>query len=343
MVYTVTNRASDNQFQIEPEESVLEAALRHGQLLPYSCRSGSCGSCRGTVVSGDYCGGLGERGVLGDAELSRGERLLCQVTANSDLVIDVAEINAPGAALGLAIRNLPCRVQALERLCHDVMQLTLALPKSQSFRYIAGQYIDILLRDGRRRSFSMANPSSDSPLKLHIRHVPSGAFSSRVFETMKVRELLRLEGPFGTFFLREDSDKRLLFVAGGTGLAPIKAIIEQTIIDGIKRPMHLYWGVRSERDLYDHQWASDIAKAHDHIDYTPVLSEPDASDRPEHSWTGATGWVHQSVLVDHPSLADAEVYAAGPPVMIDAIKQTFFAAGLNEDELFYDSFEHAVA
>lgn len=350
MAYTVTNRATGKSFAIEPGETVIEAALRQGRLLPYSCRSGSCGSCRGMVVDGDGVGGVGDHDILTTAELARGERLLCQVTARSDLVVDVPEVNAPSAALGLAIRNLPCRVQALDRLCHDVMQLTLALPKSQPFRYIAGQYIDILLRDGRRRSFSMANPSDGSPLELHVRHVAGGVFSGRVFETMKARELLRLEGPFGTFFLRDDSDDAIVFVAGGTGLAPIKAIIDQSLIDGVKRPMHLYWGARQARDLYAHEWATAIAENHAHIRYTPVLSEPATESVPSaessagsSEWTGATGWVHDCVLRDHPNLAGRQVYAAGPPAMIEAIKQSFFDAGLNEDALFYDSFEHASA
>ena len=333
MAFTITNQNSAETFEADASESVLDAALRQGRVFPYSCRSGSCGTCKAKLVSGEVDSGKFTDAALSAQEQNQGQILLCQSKALSDLTIEAREL-AGGVAL--EIRTLPCRVIELSKLAHDVMGLQLKLPEGKTLEYLAGQYIDILLRDGRRRSFSIANrPEAGSNLELHVRQVPNGGFTGHVFEGLKERELLRFQGPFGTFFLRPDSTGPVILMAGGTGLAPIKAILEEAIHQGIDRRFHLFWGVRARHDLYLHDQLLGLSHEHANLDYVPVLSEPAADD----SWTGETGWVHESVLRQFPNLKDLEVYASGPPPMIDAARTAFAANGLSETRLFYDSFE----
>ncbi|KAA3626260.1 MAG: CDP-6-deoxy-delta-3,4-glucoseen reductase [Proteobacteria bacterium] len=273
---------------------------------------------------------------MSEGELRRGDVLLCQARPLSNVEIEATEL---AASAEIQIKMLPCRVSRMEKVAHDVMVLNLKLPASQRFDYLAGQYIDIIMRDGRRRSFSMANrPQPGQELELHVRHVPNGYFSSRVFDSMKEKDLLRFQGPFGTFFLREDSDRPAILVAGGTGLAPIKALLEQALHNAVPRTFHLFWGVRQRRDLYFHDLVQALAEAHDNVTYTPVLSETDASGE----WSGESGFVHEAVLRHYDDLSSHEVYACGPPVMIDAAREQFIPRGLDPERLFYDSFESAV-
>lgn len=328
---------SGHTFTVEDNETVLEAALRHGLMLPYSCRNGACGSCKGRVLAGEVDLGEYEGRALSEEERRAGKALFCRARPRSDLVIEAKEI---GVAKDIVIKILPCRVVRMGRAAHDVMILALKLPQSERLQYLPGQYIDILLRDGTRRSFSIANaPHTGSNLELHIRHVPGGVFSGHVFTKMKEKDLLRFRGPLGTFFLRDESDRPAILIAGGTGFAPIKAILEHAFAKGVKRPLHLYWGVRARRDLYMPELPAAWAQEHANFRYTAVLSEP----LPEDRWGGRTGFVHEAVLQDYPELGQYEVYASGPPAMIDAIKQTFKEHGLADDRLFYDSFEYAHA
>ena len=333
MTFNVANQKTGNIFTVDASETLLDGALRQGSAFNYSCRSGSCGSCQAVLVSGEVDPGEFSAKALPDAMRAAGGILLCQARAQSDLVIEATEL-PPGAAL--PIRTLPCRVIELEKACHDVMVLHLKLPQNQAFDYLPGQYIDILLRDGRRRSFSIANAAdTDGNLELHVRHVPGGHFTGQVFETMKVRELLRFQGPFGTFFLREESKMPAILVAGGTGFAPIKAMLENAFVNDIKRSFHLFWGVRSLADLYFNEQIRNWVQQHANLDFTPVLSEPKEADR----WDGETGWVHEAVLQRFPNLTEVEVYASGPPPMIEALKIPFAEHGLSPERLFFDSFE----
>ncbi len=335
MSFSVHNRKSGKRIEVEADETILDAGLRNSIVFPYSCRGGTCGTCKARLISGrvEY---THPPQALSDAEREAGDILLCQAVPLDDVEIEATEL---AASAEIQIKIMPCRVSAMERVAHDVMVLRLKLPASQEFRYLAGQYIDILLRDGRRRSFSMASrPQSGQELELHVRHVPEGQFSTRVFESMKVKDLMRFQGPFGTFFLREDSERPAILVAGGTGLAPIKAVLDQAIADGSTREFHLFWGVRARRDLYMDELLAAWAERHDNLRYTPVLSEPAADD----AWDGESGFVHEAVLRHYDDLAAHEVYACGPPVMIDAAKTHFTARGLPAGRLFYDSFEFAV-
>ncbi len=333
--HTVTLRSGDKRFDVKADETVLEAALRAGYVLPYSCRTGSCGTSKADLVSGDVDYGTYQAQAMSEQERQHGRVLLCRAKPLGDLVIEAREVVA---AEGIDIKILPCRVMNKQLLAHDVMGLTLTLPKKQSFKYLPGQYIDLLLRGGRRRSFSIANtPSNDEGLQLHIRRVPGGEFTNYVFTELKERDLLRFQGPFGTFFLRQESDRPTVLMAGGTGFAPIKAIIEHALATQETRSMHLFWGARSARDLYLGDLAASWASTHANVQFTPVLSEPLAED----GWEGATGWVHEAVVATYPDLSGHEVYAAGPPPMIEAGKLAFSNCGLPMDRYYFDSFEFA--
>lgn len=334
--YRVRIQPSGHTFDVAENETVLEAALRAGFTLPYSCRNGSCGTCKGRILEGEVDYGVYEAKALAPEERAAGKVLFCQAVPRSDLVIEAREI---ALVKDIPIKLLPARVVGMARRADDVMVLLLKLPQTERFKFLAGQYIDVLLKNGARRSFSLANPpQQDNTLELHVRHVPGGLFSGHVFAQMKEKDLLRFRGPLGIFFLRE-SDAPAILVAGGTGFAPIKSIVEDAIARGVTRPLHVYWGARSRRDLYLHELPQRWAREHGHVTYTPVLSEPRADD----GWDGRTGWVHEAVLADHPRLSGFEVYASGPPPMIEAIRASFLARGLPEDRLYYDSFEYAHA
>jgi CDP-4-dehydro-6-deoxyglucose reductase, E3 len=319
---------SGHQFDVEEGESVLTAALRQDLGLPYGCRNGACGTCKGRIVEGQVDYGVYQKKALTEDEKAQGKALFCQARPRSDLVIEARTI---GAAKDIQIKTLPCRVQKIERLAEDVMVLHLRLPANERLQFLAGQYIDFLLKDGSRRSFSMGNaPHDDELIQLHVRHVAGGQFTDHVFGKMKERDILRLEGPFGTFFLRDDSAKPIVFVASGTGFAPIRSIIESARRKGVTRPMTLYWGGRRPKDLYmdalARQWP---------LEYLPVLSDALAEDR----WTGRTGFVHRAVMEDFPDLSAHQVYACGVPVMVEAARRDFTQqCGLPEDEFFADSF-----
>ena len=335
MAFTIRIEPSGHTFTVDSGEKILDAALRQGITLAYSCRDGACGTCKAALRSGQVDYGSYEAKALAEDERRAGKVLLCQARALSDLTVEARELATPA---GIAIKTLPCRVMKMERAAHDVMILHLKLPQNERLAFLAGQYIEILLKDGRHRSFSLANPPhADELLELHVRHMPGGLFSDHVFMRMQERDLLRMHGPLGTFFLREESARPIVFVAGGTGFAPIKGMLEYAFAKNIGRPMHLYWGVRARRDLYLNALVESWVQAHSHLRYTPVLSEPAAEDR----WQGRTGFVHEAVDADYPDISEYDVYASGPPVMIEAIKRTLFARGLEPERLFFDSFEIA--
>jgi CDP-4-dehydro-6-deoxyglucose reductase len=278
----------------------------------------------------DY--GVYQPKALPDEDKARGKALFCQARPLSDLVIEARTF---GAAKGIEVKMLPCRVQKLERLADDVMALHLKLPANEKLVFLAGQFIEFLLKDGSRRSFSMANAPHDAELlQLHVRHVAGGQFTDHVFGKMKERDILRFEGPLGTFFLREDSAKPIVFVASGTGFAPIKSVIEAAVKKGIARPMTLYWGGRRPKDLYMNALAEGWA-AQGLLRYVPVISEA----LPEDGWPGRSGFVHRAVMEDFPDLSGHQVYACGVPVMVDAARKDFTSlCRLPEDEFCADSF-----
>lgn len=333
MSHQVSIEGTEHAFSVEEGESVIDAALRAGLMLPYSCRSGTCGTCMGDVIEGAIAYPDGLPPAIDAEQDTAGKALFCQARATSDLVIRVKEVREAGDIIP---QRLPARVEHIEDVAPDVRRIFLKLPRDKRLPFLAGQYVDILLRGGQRRSYSLAGaPRDDGLLELHVRHLPGGVFSEYAFTTMKPGALLRFEGPLGNFFLREDSDRPMILMGGGTGFGPVKGIIEHALHIGVNRPMHVYWGARAEPDLYLDSLPRQWAEAHGHINYTPVLSEP-ASDG---DWAGATGFVHEQVLADHPDLSGYDVYMSGPPPMINAAREGFTAAGLPPERLFYDSFE----
>ena len=336
MPYQVSIQPSGHQFTVNDDETILEAALREGFSLPYGCRNGACGACKGRVLSGQLDYGTHSPNALKEEERVQGRALFCRAKPLSDLTIEAKEI---GAAKDIVVKTLPCRVERLEKRADDVMVVKIKLPANERLQFLAGQYIDFLLKDGRSRSYSLANPPHDDALlELHVRHVPGGLFSGQVFSTLKERDILRLKGPMGSFFIREDSDKPMIFVAGGTGFAPVKGMLEHAFAAHMDREMVLYWGVRSLKDLYmaelPQRWLAERAN----FSFVPVLSEPQPGDH----WQGRTGLVHEAVLADFADLSGYQVYACGAPAMVDAARDSFVKArNLPEDEFFADAFTYA--
>jgi CDP-4-dehydro-6-deoxyglucose reductase, E3 len=338
MPHQITIRPSDHSFACAEGDTVLTAAMAADLMIPYGCRNGACGTCKGRILSGSVDYGAYQSGTLTDAEKAQGLALFCCAVPQGDLVIEVKEVRRAG---DIQVKRLPCRIESIEKPVGDVAIVKLKLPANERLQYLAGQYIDFLLKDGHRRSFSMANPPHDDALlELHVRHVPGGFFTDPLFTQYKGREILRFEGPLGTFYLREESDKPMIFVAGGTGFAPIKAIIEHALHHDLDlhRPIVLYWGVRSKADLYLPDLPGKWQQASRNFTFIPVLSEP----KPEDAWPGRTGFVHQAVLDDFADLSGYQVYACGAPAMIDAARTTFTRdRGLSADEFFADSFTYA--
>jgi CDP-4-dehydro-6-deoxyglucose reductase len=338
MSFEITIKPSGHSLTCADGDSVLTAAMAADLILPYGCRNGACGSCKGRILAGVVDYGAHHAATLTDEEKRQGLALFCVAKPRTDIVIEVKEVRRAG---DIQVRKLPCRIETIERVADDVAIVKLKLPANERLQYFAGQYVDLLLKDGRRRSFSLATaPHDDTLLELHIRQVPGGFFTTRLFNEYKGREILRLEGPLGSFYLREESDKPVILVAGGTGFAPIKAIVEHALHHGLetRRPMVLYWGVRTKRDLYLPDLPGRWQQASRNFTFIPVLSEP----APGGDWPGRTGLVHQAVLDDFASLAGYQVYACGAPAMIDAARATFTAErGLPSDEFFADSFTYA--
>ncbi|MBI4192493.1 MAG: CDP-6-deoxy-delta-3,4-glucoseen reductase [Betaproteobacteria bacterium] len=331
----ITIKPSNHVFTAQDDETILDAALREGYVISYGCRNGACGTCKGKVIEGEVDYGIYQKTALAEAEKRLGMALFCQARPRGDIVIECREI---GAAKDIRIRTLPCRVQKMRRAAAGIMVLHLKLPASERLQFLAGQYIDVLLKDGTRRSFSLANaPHDDEFLQLHLRNY-GGPFSRHVFTRMKERDILRFEGPLGTFFLREDGDKPVILLASGTGFAPIKAIVEHEFRTHDPRPIVLYWGGRVRADLYMHELPERWAHEHSNFQYVPVLSEPLASDK----WNGRTGLVHEAAMKDIPDMSGCEVYACGVPVMVEAAHRDFTSqCGLPEEEFFSDAFTPA--
>lgn len=342
MSYQVTLKNSGKAFTCSADETVLEAAMRQGINLPYGCKNGACGSCKGQITAGQVQHGDHSEKALSAAEETQGLALFCCAKPQTNLEIDVREVTGAG---DIPIKKIPCRVASLERAAPDVVIVKLQLPATERFQFLAGQYIEFLLKDGKRRAYSLASaPHEEGPLELHIRHMPGGTFTDFVFGSnesgtmMKEKDILRFEGPLGSFFLREDSEKPIIFLASGTGFAPIKAIIEHIRHQGIARPISLYWGGRRPHDLYhDAQcklWAQELPN----FQYIPVISDALAED----AWAGRTGFVHQAVMHDFPNMSGHQVYACGAPIVVESARNEFVAqCQLPADQFFADAFTSA--
>lgn len=335
MSFKVSLRPSGHSFDCEAGQEILKAGLGSGLTLPFSCRSGMCRSCRGTVIEGQVDFGAAHDKYLSQADRAKGLALLCCAKPLTDLTIEIEEIDPNRSEKP---KKMPARVLDIQRPAATVCILTLGLPANEPMIFQAGQFLDVILSDGKRRSYSIANtPKAEGvrQLELHIRHMPGGAFTDHVFGAMKVRDIVHIEMPLGAFFLREASPKPLVLLATGTGFAPIKSIVTRLLERGSQRPIRLYWGARHKADLYQYELAAQWAEQHSHIQFIPVLSRP----LPEDHWPGRTGYVQHAVLADLPDLSDHEVYACGSPAMVaDAERDLVNRARLPAEQFFADAF-----
>ena len=335
MSFNIIVQPSGRTYIAQADEALLAAAIRSGIGLPYGCKDGACGSCKCKKLEGTITQGPHQLKALSVEEAEQGFILTCCAVAHTDIVIESRQVTDESA---FPIKKMPVRVASLAKATADVMLMRLQLPAADVFRYHAGQYVEFLLVGGARRAYSMANAPhtqlTNPGLELHIRHTPGGKFTDHVFGNIKEKEILRIEGPFGSFYLREDSAKPMVLLASGTGFAPIKAIIEHLQFKAITRPAVLYWGGRRPADLYMHDWVLAQVAQMPHLRYVPVVSDA----LPEDAWTGRTGFVHQAVLQDLPDLSGHEVYACGAPIVVDSAQTAYTAAGLPADAFFADSF-----
>lgn len=338
MTHTITVQPSGRSFEAAPDETMLAAGIRSGIGLPYGCKNGACGSCKCKKISGTVVHGPHQDKALSAQEEADGYVLTCCGVATSDVVLESRQVTHAGA---FPIKKMPARVAQLERLSHDVMRMRLQLPANDIIQYHAGQYVEFMLADGARRSYSMANAphtlvENGAPIiELHLRHMPGGKFTDHVFGSMKEKEIMRIEGPYGSFHLQGDSPKPIVLLASGTGFAPIKAILEHMQFMGITRETVLYWGGRRPRDLYMEDWIRAHLAELPHLRYVPVISEA----LPEDGWSGRSGFVHLAVLQDLPDLSGHQVYACGTPIMVESARQDFVQkAGLPEHEFYADAF-----
>jgi CDP-4-dehydro-6-deoxyglucose reductase len=337
MSFQISVLPSGRSFSADSSETLLAAGIRQGIGLPYGCKDGACGSCKCKKISGTVVHGEHQAKALSSEEEAQGLILTCCSTAQSDLVLESRQVTEAGS---FPIKKMPVRVVSLEKKSDDVMSVLMQLPATDVMQYHAGQYVEFLLRDGSRRSYSMANAphtldATAPKVELHIRHMPGGKFTDVVFGTMKEKDILRIEGPYGSFFLREDSNAPIILLASGTGFAPIKALMEHMQHQNIQRPTTLYWGGRRPSDLYMNDWVQALLQVMPHLTYVPVVSNA----LPEDAWTGRTGFVHLAVLQDHPQLDAFQVYACGAPIVVDSAKADYVQkAGLPEEAFFADSF-----
>lgn len=334
MSFQITIQPSGHLFTAAPNDTILNAALEAGYTLPYGCRNGGCGACKGQILEGTVDHGDAQAHALTEADKDTGKALFCCAHPTSDLTIECREVGLGG----IQTKILPCRVEKKVQVAPDVLVMTLKLPANERLQFMPGQYIEFLLKDGSRRAFSLANaPHDDQSLELHLRLIPGGKFTEYVFNEMPEKAILRFEGPLGTFTLREESKKPVIFVAGGTGFAPVKGIIEHALHHNIRRDMVLYWGALAKQDLYLPQLPEQWAANHANFRFIPVLSAP----HPDDGWTGRTGFVHQAVLDDGVDLTGVQVYCCGAPAMVEAAHADFTARGLPENEFFSDAFTFA--
>ncbi|SMN17227.1 CDP-6-deoxy-delta-3,4-glucoseen reductase-like [uncultured Candidatus Thioglobus sp.] len=331
-MFTVENQASGSHFKIEEGETILDGAMSNGIGFPYGCRNGFCGKCKATLIEGEVTYEEGVPPGLSAEEVADNMILPCKCHAKTDLSIVVTELES---VADIEVKTLPCKVSKIEHLNKDVAKVILKIPGSESMQYLAGQYIDLIHPDFEPRAFSIANaPHNTGIIELHVRLISGGKFTNFVFNELQEKSLLKIQGPKGSFYLREASDKPMIMVAGGTGFGPVKAMVEHAFESDSQRKIHIYWGARTEQDLYmnlPNEWAEEF----DHISFTPVLS------RADDSWKGRTGYVHEAVLADFKTLTNYEVYACGPPQMVRSAANTFVKKGMFENNFYNDSFDFA--
>ena len=334
--FRITVHPGNRDISARRDETLLEAGLRAGIAIPFECRNGGCGVCKGTILNGRIDYGACQRSALSDDERAASKALLCCATALSDVELEYEDA---AADRDVPVQTLECAVQRLNKAAPEVMIVDLQLPRGGRMPYRAGQYFNVILEDGARRAFSFAaKPGEGDMIEMHVRLISGGRFTTRVFTQTNPGDLVRIEGPFGRFFLRESS-RPIIFVAGATGFAPVKSLLEYAFETGMQRRMYLYWGVRRPGDLYLQELVQRWTREHANFTYVPVISEP----KPEDQWHGRTGLVHEAILQDFPDLSGYEIYTCGSVKMVETARPAFVAQGLHEDACFADAFSPAGA
>ncbi|QEP43060.1 CDP-6-deoxy-delta-3,4-glucoseen reductase [Ectothiorhodospiraceae bacterium BW-2] len=331
--HQVVLQPSGKAFRVEADESLIDAAIRLGIPLPYGCRGGNCGACELEIVSGEVSYPTKPWALeQPDGSFATDKILACLARPKGDLVVR-AKLKGRAA---LPVEQMPTKIALMKRLGQDVMQLGLKLPEEVRLQYMAGQYVDFLIDNEQRRAFSIANaPHKDALLEFHIRHVPDGKFTDRLFDTLQLGDIIRIEGPFGNFYLREESERPIIFLVTGTGFGPVKAIFEHIVAEGLTRPIYLYWGAYNQQAIYMHELVEKWQQSYDHFHYRPVLTNPEAG------WQGRTGFVQEQVVKEISDLNSYEVYACGNPSMVHAARDRLVANGLSADHCYSDAFELA--
>ena len=323
---------SDHEFTAEPGENLLDAALRAGLSIRYSCSSGSCGECRARLVSGQ----LGERQpqdyAFGQRERDEGQFLLCRTTAATDLVLEAVE--ARGAA-DIPVQQITTQVCKLARLTDEVMELQVRTPRSKTLWFLAGQHVRLSIDGLAPRNKSVAScPCNGRVLQFHVRRAPGDPFSEYVFNRLKLRDSLEIEGPFGEFVLDESSPRPLIFIAFETGFAPIKSLIEHAISLEMNQPMRLYWIARDEPEHYLENYCRSWHDALDDFTFTPITAKADAGE-PTPS-EQALAQASARIVAEHPDLSGFDVYANGPDSLFTGLCGTLLEKGLPAERLFMD-------
>jgi len=332
MKYKVSIPTTQHEFSTSADDTVLEAALKSEVSLPYGCRSGRCGACKGKVLKGSVRYDEKPKALTQQMQ-DDGYALFCQAHACSDLEIAVDEVEKLSQ---IKVFKMPAKVARLEQISHDVMRVHLKLPETIRLQFFAGQYLDFIQENGERRSFSIANaPHDDDFIELHIRHIDGGEYTQYIFDRMKVNEILRIEAPLGSFILQESSPRPIILMGGGTGFAPLKGMVEHAFHIGLEKPMHLFWGVRSLRDLYMPDMPLEWARRYPLFQFTPVLSDPSTED----NWQGDTGYVHHAVMKHYQDMTNFDIYMSGPPAMVYDARDEFVQQGVPEKQIFSDAFE----
>ncbi len=333
MHYTVTIKPSGYNLLVRPDETILSAAFKQGYRFPHECESGVCGACKGKLLEGHVSYDEPFLPALSDEEREAGWALFCSAKPASDLIIHVENVIGPEQ---LPIKKLIYSVKIFEQLTTTIYRVVLQPPANDFIQYRAGQYVEILQRDSSPKPFSIANmPTSDNKdIEFHIRHNPDNPYTSEVIDEIKAQQQLHLRGPFGSCILRKEPPYPLIFLAGGAGFAPIKALIEQALTENVKQPIYLYWGVRIIEDFYCHDLVLDWAKCFENFHYIPVLSGKNEKDK----WHGKTGWVHEIVLTEHSDLANFRIYASGPIEMVYAALHAFEPRHLKRALMHSDMF-----
>ncbi|SFV63338.1 CDP-6-deoxy-delta-3,4-glucoseen reductase-like [hydrothermal vent metagenome] len=322
-MYQVINKTTGNKFKVN-KDNILNSALKEGLFLPYGCQKGLCGKCKAFIVSGEVSN-ITPNNAITKEEIDNNITLLCQCYAKSDLEIEIQE---------LATRIPPSskknmKIKEINALNYDVFELVLEQSKENKISFLAGQYANLSYKKYIDRPFSIANTPNDDFISFHIKVVKGGGFTNLLANDLKIGENIEIEGPKGSFYFNEQSTNPIIMVAGGTGLGPIKAIIEYIIKHQLKRKITLYWGVNTQDDFY-----LDIPKEWlEKITFIPVLSNP------KKNWHGRIGFVHQAVLDDISDLSNYDIYVCGAPIMVKTANETFIEKGLKIENFFSDSFE----